>query len=113
MQELFRLKIASKRQMTAPQRLLDALQLGEGDEIQIEVADGHIVDVHPAKAVPTALLTEALLSKLKEREERLIQGEGLTVAEILRKAEASRPGKARSATGDVVQPRANRRKETA
>ena len=88
MNELFRLKIASKRQMTAPQRLLDALGLSEGDEIQIEIAEGQVVDVHPCKAVPTALMTNELLSKIKEREERLIQGHGMTVDEAFQKAQA-------------------------
>jgi bifunctional DNA-binding transcriptional regulator/antitoxin component of YhaV-PrlF toxin-antitoxin module len=90
MNELFRLKIASKRQMTAPQRLLDVLGLNEGDEIQIEIAEGQIVDVHPCKAVPTRMLTEELLSKIKEREERMLQGYGLTPEEALREAKARR-----------------------
>jgi antitoxin component of MazEF toxin-antitoxin module len=89
MHELFRMKIAAKRQMTAPQRLLDALSLSEGDEIQIEVADGQIVGTHACKAVPTALLSEELLSKIKKRESRLVQGKGLTVEEALPAAGAS------------------------
>lgn len=90
MNELFRLKIASKRQMTAPQRLLDVLNLNEGDEIQIEIADGQIVDVHPCKAVPTRMLTDELLSKIKQREERMVQGHGLTPEEALRETKAPR-----------------------
>jgi antitoxin component of MazEF toxin-antitoxin module len=89
MHELFRMKIAAKRQMTAPQRLLDALSLSEGDEIQIEVANGQIVGTHACKAVPTALLSEELLSKIKKRENRLLQGNGLTVEEALPEAAAS------------------------
>jgi len=92
MNELFRLKIASKRQMTAPQRLLDVLGLNEGDEIQIEISDGQIVDAHACKAVPTRMLTGELLGKIKEREARILQGYGLTPVEALRKANA-RKGK--------------------
>ena len=112
MRELFRLKIASKRQMTAPQRLLNALNLAEGDEIQIEVADGQVVDVHPCKAVPTALLPQALLSKIKEREERLMQGEGLTTEEVLQKAKAVATDRASSTTG-AHQQKTHPRKEMA
>lgn len=94
MNELFRMKIASKRQLTAPQRLLDILGLNEGDEIQIEIAEGQIVDIHPCKAVPTRLLTGELLSKIKQREERLIQGYGLSGEEALQKAKAVKNRKA-------------------
>jgi antitoxin component of MazEF toxin-antitoxin module len=87
MHELFRMKIAAKRQMTAPQRLLDALSLSEGDEIQIEVANGKIVGTHACKAVPTTLISDELLSKIKKRENRLVQGKGLTVEEALSEAD--------------------------
>jgi antitoxin component of MazEF toxin-antitoxin module len=110
MNELFRLKIASKRQMTAPQRLLDALGLSEGDEIQIEIAGGRVVDVHPCKAVPTALLTTDLLSKIKEREERLTQSHGLTVDEALQEAQALKTLRGSMKKG---QERMNRGKEMA
>ncbi len=84
MRELFRLRIAAKRQMTAPQRLMEALSLSEGDEIQLEVADGQIVAVHPCKAVRTALLSSDLLSEIRRQEHRLAQGKGLSVERALR-----------------------------
>jgi antitoxin component of MazEF toxin-antitoxin module len=96
MNELFRLKIGSKRQMTAPQRLLDVLHLNEGDEIQIEIAEGQIVDVHPCKAVPTRLLNGELLSKIEQREERMMQGHSLTGEEALRGAQALKALKSKS-----------------
>jgi len=71
MRELFRIKIASKRQATVPQRLLEILGITEGDEIQIEVSDGQVRGVHACKAVPTALLSEELLAKLERREAQL------------------------------------------
>ncbi len=90
MHELFRLRIAAKRQMTAPQRLMEALALSEGDEIQMEVANGQVVAVHACKSVPTALLSEDLLSEIKKQEQRLAQGEGLSVGEALREIEKRR-----------------------
>jgi bifunctional DNA-binding transcriptional regulator/antitoxin component of YhaV-PrlF toxin-antitoxin module len=83
MHELFRMKIAAKRQMTVPHRLLNVLGLSEGDEIQIEVADGQIVGTHACKAVPTALLSDELLSKIKKREAQLVEGKGLKLEQAL------------------------------
>ncbi|MFZ0792582.1 MAG: AbrB/MazE/SpoVT family DNA-binding domain-containing protein [Candidatus Korobacteraceae bacterium] len=100
MQELFRMKIAGKRQLTLPQRLLDVLGLAEGDEIQIEVADGQIVGTHACKTIPTALLGKELLSKIRKREERLVQGKGLSVAEAIARADESpAPQDARALVG--------------
>ena len=87
MHELFRLRIAAKRQMTAPQRLLDALSLSEGDEIQVEVSDGRIVGVHPCKAVPTSMLSADLLAEIRQQEQRLAEGKGLTLPQAMREIE--------------------------
>ena len=110
MNELFRLKIASKRQMTAPQRLLEALGLSEGDEIQIEIADGRVVDVHPCKAVPTALMTNELLCKLKKREQRLVEGHGMTVEEAFPEEQALKTSSG-SQTGGFARQEVVRNKE--
>jgi bifunctional DNA-binding transcriptional regulator/antitoxin component of YhaV-PrlF toxin-antitoxin module len=99
MQELFRMKIASKRQLTVPQRLLDVLDLAEGDEIQIEVSDGQIVGTHACKTVPTALLGKELLSKIRKREERLVEGKGLSVEEAISRAESPAPQYAKALAG--------------
>lgn len=71
MKELFRLKIASKRQVTIPQRLLNLLNLTEGDEIRIEVEDGSIGHVEPCKVVPTKLFTRDVLDQLAAREREI------------------------------------------
>jgi bifunctional DNA-binding transcriptional regulator/antitoxin component of YhaV-PrlF toxin-antitoxin module len=71
MKELFRLKIASKRQATIPQRLLNLLHLAEGDEIRIEVEDGLISRVEPCKVVPTKLFTRDVLHQLATREREM------------------------------------------
>lgn len=74
MHELFRLKIAAKRQVTLPQRLLNQLQLSEGDEIRLEVADGQIVSVEACKVVPTRLFTPEIREQLAEREAEMAKG---------------------------------------
>lgn len=85
MTELFRLKIAAKRQLTLPQQLLSALDLAEGDEIRIRVEGGRIVAVQPCKSVPTSLLPDELLSKLRAREKLLTEGKGIGLDEALEK----------------------------
>ena len=85
MTELFRLKIAAKRQLTLPQRLLSVLNLAEGDEIQVRVEDGQIVSAQPCKPVPTAFLPNDLLSKLKTREKLLTEGKGIHLDDALEK----------------------------
>jgi len=91
MAELFRLKIAAKRQLTAPQRLLDVLHLTEGDELQITVENGQIAFAQPCKSVPTSLLSPDVLAKIAERERQLAAGEGIALENALeevRKREA-------------------------
>jgi hypothetical protein len=53
MEELCRLKVASKRQVT--------LHFGEGDEIRLEVTDGQITKAEACAAVPTRLFTPDVL----------------------------------------------------
>jgi AbrB family looped-hinge helix DNA binding protein len=92
MRELFRLKIASKRQVTIPQRLLNVLNLTEGDEIRITtIDDGHVVGCEPFKMVPTSLFTPEVLSQLSKREAEIDAGKGRPVnpAELIREAEAN------------------------
>ena len=71
MDELFRLKIVGKRQITLPQRMLAVLGLDEGDELQVEVHNGQIKSVRPYKLVPKDLFTPDMLQKLDEREREL------------------------------------------
>jgi antitoxin component of MazEF toxin-antitoxin module len=83
MNELFRMRIAAKRQMTVPQRLLDVLSLAEGDELQVEVANGQIVATRAYKAVPIALLSPTLLSEIVREEQRMAQGRKLSLDQAL------------------------------
>lgn len=76
--ELFRLRVASKRQVTVPQRLLNVLKITEGDEIQIEVdsTTGRILAAEPCKAVPNSFVTPELLAAIEERERQFDKDEG-------------------------------------
>jgi len=79
MKELFRLKIASKRQATVPQRLLNVLHLAEGDEIRIEVEDGQIKSAQPCKVLPTNLFSADVLTQLMAREAAIEEGGGTPI----------------------------------
>ena len=68
MSETFRLTIVSKRQITVPQKLLDLLQLAEGDGLAMTVDGNRILEVLPLKLVPTTLFTREVLKKLGQRE---------------------------------------------
>jgi len=69
-----------------------------------------IVAVHACKAVPTALLSDDLLSEIKKQEHRLAQGKGLTVAEAMGQVEKHQ--KHESARGQDAAPRASAGKPT-
>lgn len=88
-EQLFRLKVGSKRQLTFPPALLESLKMSEGDEIQILVQNGQVVSMQPCKAVPTLYLSEATLSKLQEREQALLGGQGVDVKDLLANAGSS------------------------
>ena len=90
MRELFRLKIASKRQATVPQRLLNLLHLSEGDEIRIEIEDDRITKVEPCKVVPTNLFSADVLTQLMAREAALEAGGGAPIdpAKLVEEAKA-------------------------
>lgn len=79
MEELFRLKIAAKRQVTLPQRLLNALHLSEGDEIRLQVNDGQIAAVEACKVVPTRLFTPEVLKELAVRESEIAAGNAVEI----------------------------------
>jgi len=69
MPDLFRLKIVSKRQITVPQRLMDLLGLKQGDEIQLKVANGKIVQVAPVRITPEMEMESDAEERFKELED--------------------------------------------
>jgi len=92
-QESFRMKIAAKRQVTLPQKLVSNLHLREGDEIEIVTEGSSVVDFRPMKLVPTSFFTEEVLQKLEQREHEFKTGGGFEVrntSELRDKLEARR-----------------------
>jgi bifunctional DNA-binding transcriptional regulator/antitoxin component of YhaV-PrlF toxin-antitoxin module len=67
MKHLFRLRIAGKRQVTIPQRMLDVLHLSEGDELQILVEGNKITGARACVMAPSDLFPPEILAKLKAR----------------------------------------------
>ena len=66
MKELFRLRIAAKRQMTVPQRMMNVLDLDEGDELQFTVSGKQIERTVPCRSVPAHLVTEDVAAAIAE-----------------------------------------------
>lgn len=79
MRELFRMKIASKRQVTIPQRMLNLLHLNEGDELQIEIVDGKIYQTRTLKSVPTDLFTAEDLDIISQHEAEIAKGNRIKI----------------------------------
>jgi bifunctional DNA-binding transcriptional regulator/antitoxin component of YhaV-PrlF toxin-antitoxin module len=75
MSEKFRLKVAARRQVTIPGRLLELLQLGEGDILEIEV-EGNAIRGTALKLVPATLFTPDIVEVLKRREVEMGTGQG-------------------------------------
>jgi bifunctional DNA-binding transcriptional regulator/antitoxin component of YhaV-PrlF toxin-antitoxin module len=70
MDELFRVRIAAKRQITIPQRMMNVLDLDEGDELQFLVRGNDLVKVVPCKPVPAHLVTKDVAAAIaKSRKE--------------------------------------------
>jgi len=72
MTELFRMKIVAKRQLTVPQRLMDALGLSQGDEIQIELADGRL-RLRPYRVTPADEMSPDAVSAIAAAKKQLGQ----------------------------------------
>jgi AbrB family looped-hinge helix DNA binding protein len=90
LQRIFRMKIASKRQVTLPQKLVSQLRLNEGDELEIVTNGSEITEIRPLKLVPTTFFTEEILEKLDQREQELKAGGGFELADV---SELRRRGK--------------------
>lgn len=76
-EEMFRLRIAAKRQVTIPPQMLKTLNLAEGDEIRITVVDGQIKQAEACKLVPTRLFNKQVLEDLSQREEEMARGKSI------------------------------------
>jgi bifunctional DNA-binding transcriptional regulator/antitoxin component of YhaV-PrlF toxin-antitoxin module len=89
MEELFRLKIAAKRQVTVPQRLLNLLHLEEGDEIRLEVTGDQITKVEACKVVPTHFFSPAVLKQIAMREAEPSHGRSINPQQLINTAEVA------------------------
>lgn len=78
MPETFNLKIASKRQVTLPVRLLDILRVAEGDVLQIEVHGNEFVG-RGMKLEP-AIFSPAIMAKLRASSAEMDAGGGVEPA---------------------------------
>lgn len=78
MSDFYRLKIVSKRQVTLPLLMLEALHLQEGDELEVEVENGEVVAVRPLKLVPATLFTKQMLKVLEARSKSMDAGDTAT-----------------------------------
>jgi len=73
MNQLFRLKIVSKRQATIPQRLMDILGLSQGDELQVHVS-GNRIWLEPYHSTPEDQVSEDETAAMDEAEQKFAQG---------------------------------------
>src|SRR5256885_35553 len=91
MKELFRLRIASKRQVTIPQRLMNVLGLSEGDELQVLVKGNQINEVRACKVVPTHLFSSDVIAALEAREKEIKEGKAseLNTSELEHRGDAA------------------------
>jgi bifunctional DNA-binding transcriptional regulator/antitoxin component of YhaV-PrlF toxin-antitoxin module len=83
MSELYRMRIADRRQVTLPQRLLDRLGIEIGDEIGIAMSE-HGQRVIGFKGIQTDLLTPEIQRMLDEREKGTFRP--TTIEEIMQVA---------------------------
>ena len=68
--EKFTLRVAAKRQVTIPARLLELLNIGEGDMLEI-VAESSSFKGRGMKLVPSSFFTPEMLKELEAREKEL------------------------------------------
>jgi len=76
--EKFALRVASKRQVTLPARLLELLRLSEGDVLELAV-EGNRVTGRGMKLVPSDFFNEKMLEELEEQENSLDRDGGIDI----------------------------------
>jgi bifunctional DNA-binding transcriptional regulator/antitoxin component of YhaV-PrlF toxin-antitoxin module len=89
MNEAYRMRIADRRQVMLPQRMLDVLGLEVGDEFGIEVSEGG-ARVIAYKRVRSDLMTPEIQRMLDEREREVSRP--TTIGEIMRLARSGSKG---------------------
>jgi bifunctional DNA-binding transcriptional regulator/antitoxin component of YhaV-PrlF toxin-antitoxin module len=74
MRELFRVRIAGKRQMTIPQRMMNVIGIEEGDELQFTVEGKDIVKTVHCKTVPAHLVPEDVAAAIAKSRKDVKEG---------------------------------------
>lgn len=74
MDELFRLKISGDRNTKIPQRLLNLLHLGEGDEIRILTSNGLITSAEGRQTAHESQMTPAESARFQRSIESIQSG---------------------------------------
>lgn len=93
MKELFRLRIAAKRQMTVPQRLMNIFDLEAGDELQLTVENKVITTVVPYKCVPAHLVTPEVSAAIEESRREFREHKTGDVDDLDKRLQKSRQGR--------------------
>ena len=81
--ESFALRVASKRQVTIPTRLLELLNIGEGDVLELTVESGSVTG-RGMKLVPSSLFTPKILEELNKRQKELDTDSGIEIRDLER-----------------------------
>jgi AbrB family looped-hinge helix DNA binding protein len=76
MPEIFRLKVAARRQVTLPAKVLRLLNLAEGDVLEITITGSSFVG-RGLKLVPADLFTPDRIEELQRREHQMAAGDGI------------------------------------
>ncbi|MGD0990711.1 MAG: AbrB/MazE/SpoVT family DNA-binding domain-containing protein [Candidatus Sulfotelmatobacter sp.] len=72
--EVFRIRVAARRQVTLPEELMRLLRIDEGDTLEISVEKNAISGGYGLKLAPTSLFDDDLIARLHERENQIEQG---------------------------------------
>ncbi len=80
--EQFKLRIAHRRQITVPIKLLEILNLQEGDLLEINVVNGHSFTGRGLKLVPANLFTPEIVEKLRQRESEMSSTESFEATSV-------------------------------
>jgi len=77
MPETFRIRVAARRQVTLPTRVLEILNVGEGDVLEISVDKNVICGGRGLKLMPASLFDDDLMQLLEKREREIAAGKSI------------------------------------
>jgi antitoxin component of MazEF toxin-antitoxin module len=109
----YTLRIAGKNQVTLPEELVTALDLGKGDEFRIVVRNLSDIRLIPYTRVRKDFLTPEIQAILQKRRKEIEDGEEMvSLEEVLKKAAVKNraTAAASAASGPETEPQNKRRK---